>query len=391
MTSDRTPYSLDVFAAAKLEQMEARQARRHLVTTARSSKAAVTRSETEEGLISFSCNDYLGLSQHPAVIAAAQQASEQYGVGSGASRLITGNHPLFTELETQLAQMKNTQDCLVFGSGYLANIGIIPAICGPKDLLLVDELAHACINAGGQLSGAKLIRFKHNDMDDLSRHLKSIRKNHDHCLIVTDGVFSMDGDLAPLPDMRQLANQHNAWLMSDDAHGLGVVGNGRGSAHAFTPAVPIDLHMGTLSKAVGGYGGYVCASHTVCELLRNRARSMVFSTGLAPMNVAAALAALNIIQQDPELCATPTHKAALFCAQLGLAPAQSPIVPLILKTNQAVLEASEKLLSHGFLVSAIRPPTVPENTARLRFAFSAEHKDEDILRLAELVADIICT
>ena len=146
-------------------------------------------------MISFSCNDYLGLSQHPDVIAAAQQATREYGTGAGASRLITGNHPLFTELEAQLADMKGSQDCLVFGSGYLANIGIIPALCGPKDLLLVDELAHACINAGGQLSGAKLIRFRHNDMNDLAAHLQTERQHHDHCLIVTDGVFSMDGDL----------------------------------------------------------------------------------------------------------------------------------------------------------------------------------------------------
>ena len=176
--------------------------------------------------------------------------------------------------------------------------------------------------------------------------------------------------------------------MSDDAHGLGVVGGGRGSAHAFTPAVPVDLQMGTLSKAVGGYGGYVCASRTVCELLRNRARSLVFSTGLAPMNVAAAKAALHIIRHEPDLCALPVKKAALFCAHTGLAPPQSPIVPLILKTNQAVLQASQALLSQGFLVSAIRPPTVPVNTARLRFAFSADHRDDDIVRLAELVADI---
>ncbi|MGC6512545.1 MAG: 8-amino-7-oxononanoate synthase [Parvibaculales bacterium] len=389
MTADRTPSSLDAFAATKLEQLELRQARRFLVSTTRGPQAAASRPDSADGLISFSCNDYLGLSQHPKVITAAQQATETYGTGAGASRLITGNHPLFAELESQLAALKGTRDCLVFGSGYLANIGIIPALCGPKDLLLVDELAHACINAGGQLSSAKLIRFKHNDMTDLAQLLEVQRPHHDHCLIVTDGVFSMDGDLAPLPEIRRLADQHDAWVMSDDAHGLGVVGGGRGSAHAFTPAVRVDLHMGTLSKAVGGYGGYVCASRTVCDLLRNRARSLVFSTGLAPMNVAAASAALNIIHTQPELCSLPVEKAALFCRHLGLEPPQSPIVPIILKTNEAVMQASETLLSHGFLVSAIRPPTVPENTARLRFAFCADHREEDIARLAQQVAGIL--
>ena len=388
MTSNRKQTSLDAFATAKLNQLEKSHARRFLTTTHRQPNARLEQNQTTDALISFSCNDYLGLSHHPEVIEAAQLATQNYGTGAGASRLITGNHPLFGELETLLAKLKGTQDCLIFGSGYLANIGIIPAFCGPQDLIIVDELAHACIHAGGKLSGAKLIQFKHNDMNDLEHQLKTHRTDFDKCLLVTDGVFSMDGDLANLPVMRQLADKFHAWLMTDDAHGLGVVGQGRGSAHAFGAAVPVELQMGTLSKAVGGYGGYVCASRAVCEFLRNRARSLVFSTGLAPMNIAAAIAALHIIKRDPALCARPQQKAALFCENLGLAPPQSPIVPIIFRTNEAVLKASEELKMKGFLVSAIRPPTVPENTARLRFAFSAAHQDADILRLAEAVASM---
>ncbi len=392
MTFENENQTLNSFALNKLAQLEKKKARRFFKTTERKTQAKAKRqaqkNDTANDLISFSCNDYLGLCHHPDVIKAAQEAVLQFGVGAGASRLVTGNHPLFEELETLLAEIKSTEDCLVFGSGYLANIGIIPALCGAKDLLLIDELAHACINAGGQLSAAKTIRFKHNDMADLAAHLKTQRTRYDKCLIATDGVFSMDGDLAPLPKLRRLADKYETWLMSDDAHGIGVVGQGRGSAHAFEPAVHVDLQMGTLSKAVGGYGGYICASRAVCEFLRNRARSMVFSTGLPPMNVAAAIASLNIIKSNPELCALPTQYAALFCEKLGLPPAQSPIVPVIMGTNEATLNASETLLKEGFLVSAIRPPTVPENTARLRVAFSAEHQINDILRLADLMATL---
>lgn len=379
-TKNKQPGSLDNFCAEKLTTLESKSARRFFVETNRQAEAQTLRDD--KTFISFSCNDYLDLSHHPKLIKAAQQAAADYGVGAGASRLVTGNHPLFGKLEGKLAGLKNTEDCLVFGSGYLANIGIIPAFAGAEDLLLIDELAHACINAGAQLAGARVIRFAHNDMADLEQHLTTHRANYRNCLILTDGVFSMDGDLAPLPHLRQMADTHNAWLMTDDAHGIGVIGGGHGSTHAFSPAVKVDIQMGTLSKAIGGYGGYVCASHHVCEFLRNRARSMVFSTGLPPMNIAAAMAALDVIAEDAELRDAPLRKARLFCNLVGLAEPQSPIVPVIFKTNEAVLVASTRLAEQGFLVVAIRPPTVPENTARLRIAFNANHKDTDIRRLA---------
>ncbi len=379
--------SLDLYCTGKLDGLAAGDLKRQPVVTRRTGGARVLRAA--ETYISFSCNDYLGLSQHPQVIAAAQEAIVGHGAGAGASRLITGNHKLFDELEIRLAHLKETEDCLVFGSGYLANIGLIPALAREGDLILVDELAHACIHGGCRLSDARTVRFAHNDMDRLAGLLEERRGGHDKCLIVTDGVFSMDGDLAPLPEMRELADRHDAWLVTDDAHGIGVVGGGQGSGHAFDPPVMADIQMGTLSKAVGSYGGYVCASHVVCDYLRNRARSFVFSTGLPPSAAAAAIAALEIIAndiaRDKELVNRPLKKAALFCERAGLPAPASPIVPVLTGDVQAALDISERLKTQGFLVVAIRPPTVPAGTSRLRVALSAVHDDKDIIRLAELV------
>ncbi len=198
-------------------------------------------------LISFSCNDYLGLTHHPAVKAAAVAAIETYGAGAGASRLVTGDHPLFGELERRLAVMKGAEAACIFGSGYLANTGIIPTFLGPGDLVLIDELAHACIWAGARLSAAEVLAFRHNDLADLANKLAVARTGARHALVATDGVFSMDGDVAPLDAISRVARDHDAWLMVDDAHGLGVLGGGAGTARLF-PEARIDLHMGTLSK-----------------------------------------------------------------------------------------------------------------------------------------------
>lgn len=377
---------LDSFCADKLAKMEARSGRRKLAVTRRRSQARANREDRpDHDLISFSCNDYLGLSQHPDVIAATRDAAAQYGTGAGGSRLITGNHPLFTTLEKKLADIKKTEDCVVFGSGYMTNIGLVPALATAGDLILVDELAHACLYAGGQLSSAEMMRFKHNDMADLERLLGAHRQNFEKCLILTDGVFSMDGDLAALPELRQLADRHQCWLVTDDAHGLGVIGNGRGSAHAFSPAVYPDIQMGTLSKAVGGYGGYICASHVVCEFLRNRARSFVYSTGLPPINIAGATAALDIIMSDEALREHPLRMARLFCELMDMPAPASPIVPVIIGDNDRALNLSNKLAEAGYLVGAIRPPTVPAGSARLRVTFSAGHQESDIEKLAALI------
>jgi len=375
--------SLNEFAGDKLAGLEARRLRRRLVETERFGAAEARRDG--RALISFCCNDYLNLSHHPDVKRAAIAATERYGAGAGASRLVTGNHPLFRDLEQRLAALKGTEDACVFGSGYLANLGIVPSLVGPRDMILADELSHACLLAGGGLSGAAMHRFRHNDMGHVRDLLDEHRARHPRCLILTDGVFSMDGDLAPLAEMQVLAEAHDAWLLSDDAHGIGVMGGGRGSAHAHGNAAAPPLQMGTLSKAIGSYGGYLCASQPVIDLMRTRARTLIYSTGLPPSAVAASLAALDIIENDLEFCRRPIENARRFASALGLAEPQSPIVPLVLGGAEAALTASRELTESGFLVSAIRPPTVPDGTARLRFTFTASHDGPTIDRLAEIV------
>jgi 8-amino-7-oxononanoate synthase len=217
--------------------------------------------------------------------------------------------------------------------------------------------------------------------------LKTHRAAHEHVLILTDGVFSMDGDLAPVPQLLSLAQDYDAWLMTDDAHGLGVVAGGHGSSFAGATHAPVPLQMGTLSKAVGSYGGYLCASAPVIELMRNRARTLVYSTGLPPSVVAASIAALELIEREPDYCARPLAKARAFTRMLGLPEAQSPIVPVIVGSEDKALAASHLLAEHGFFVSAIRPPTVPPGTARLRLTFTAQHAGDDIARLAKIVRD----
>ena len=378
-------HSLDAFAQAKLDALEKRNLRRALAETAREDGVWVERGGRR--LLSFSCNDYLNLSQHPTIKAAVMTAVQEYGAGAGASRLITGNHPLYAELEARLARMKQTEAAVVFGSGYLANAGIAPVLVGPEGLVLIDELAHACLFAGAQLSRGRVVKFRHNDVAHVRVLLAQHRNEYDRALILTDGVFSMDGDLAPLAELNDIAQAHDAWLMSDDAHGLGVVGGGHGSSVATGAHVP--LQMGTLSKAVGAYGGYLCASAPVIELMRNRARTLVYSTGLPPAIVAASIAALDFINSEPEYCAQPLKKAKHFAQTLGLPEAQSPIVPIVIGGEDETLAASRLLADHGFLVAAIRPPTVPAGTARLRFTFTAQHPDEEVARLAGLVREHI--
>ncbi|HTQ13483.1 MAG TPA: 8-amino-7-oxononanoate synthase [Rhizomicrobium sp.] len=370
---------LDRFAQDKLAALDARNRRRRLTETAREDGLWVVRAGRR--LLSFSCNDYLNLTHHPKVKAAAAEAVLAWGAGAGASRLVTGNHPLFAALEARLARFKGTEAACVFGSGYLANAGIVPAFVGEGDLLLVDELSHSCLWAGARLSRAAVGTFRHNDVAHAEELLKDRRREHANALIVTDSVFSMDGDLAPLRELAALARGHDAWLMSDDAHGLGVLGGGRGAAHG----AGVDLNMGTLSKALGSHGGYVCASSPAIEWIGTRARTLIYSTGLPPANAAAALAALDIIEADPALTARPLARAQAFTRMLDLPLAQSPIVPVVLGEEAAALEAQRVLEREGVLAVAIRPPTVPAGTARLRLAFTAGHSEDDVARLAALV------
>jgi 8-amino-7-oxononanoate synthase len=374
--------SLDEYACRKLAAMDDARLRRTPVVTARE---GIYARRGNRRLISFSCNDYLNLSQHPAVIKAAIEATKRYGVGAGGSRLVTGNHPLYVELESRLARLKLTDAACVFGSGYLATAGIIPALAGQDDLILVDELSHACMHAGAKLSGAAVHRYRHCEVAHAQALMTMHRAKHPHALIVTDGVFSMDGDLAPLHDLAELAQRFDAWLLADDTHGLGVVGGGRGSSFANGGPVDVPLQMGTLSKAIGAYGGYLCASQAVIDLMRTRARTFIYSTGLPPPTIAAAIAAIDVIEHQPDYVGEPLRKAKLFARALNLPEPQSAIVPVILGTADAALAAAQSLEEEGFLVVPIRPPTVPPGTARLRFAFTAQHPDTDIERLAASV------
>jgi len=379
--------SLDAFAQDKLDDLERRHLRRALADTVREDGIWVERDGKR--LLSFSCNDYLNLTQHPTIKQAAIAAIETYGAGAGASRLVTGNHPLFRQLEARLARIKQTDAAVVFGSGYLANAGIIPVLIGRDGLVLADELSHACLFAGAQLSRGLLVPFRHNDVAHARELLRQRRAAHERTLIVTDGVFSMDGDLAPLADLVALAAEYDAWLMSDDAHGLGVVGGGRGSSDAGTSHIRVPLQMGTLSKAVGAYGGYLCASTPVIDLIRNRARTLIYSTGLPPACVAAAIAALDLIEREPGYAALPLKKAKAFTQAAGLPEAQSPIVPVIVGEEETTLAASRLLADAGFLAAPIRPPTVAAGTARLRLTFTAQHPNDAIVRLATIVRNKI--
>lgn len=369
--------SLDAFARAKLAVLDAGGLRRTLVRTRRLDGPWVERNGKR--YLSFSCNDYLNLTNHPAVKAAATEAIALYGTGAGASRLVTGDHPLMEELEGRLAAFKGTEAACVFSTGYAANTGTIPTFVGERDHLFIDERAHACIWAGARLSGAEAQAFRHNDLVDLERRLSAADPRGAR-LIVTEGVFSMDGDVAPLTALAKVAERYGAWLMTDDAHGVGVLAEGRGS-NALFPAARIDLQMGTLSKALASSGGYVCGSKAAIDLIKTRARSFVYSTGLPPASASAALAALEVIEARPELCALPLAKASLLTRAANLPEAESAIVPIILGEPQTALDAQAALEAEGFLVVAIRPPTVAAGTSRLRIAVTSGHPDADIERL----------
>ncbi len=372
-------HSLDEFARTKLGALAAQSLRRELVATDRISATEVIRHGRR--LVSFSCNDYLGLAHDPRIKAAAAAAVARYGAGAGASRLVSGNHPLLEQVEARLARRKGKPAALVFGSGYLANIGLPGAFAGTGDLILIDELAHASMHAGARLSGARVLRFRHNDLHHLADLLARERPAMHRVLILTERIFSMDGDQAPLGDMVRLADRNDAWVLADDAHGLGVAEH--------DGDVPLD--MGTLSKALGSYGGYVCASEPVVALLHSRARSFVYSTGLPPASAAAALAALDIMDAEPDRCARPRLLARRFAQALHLPAPASAIVPLIVGEAERVLSLSAALERAGFLVVAIRPPTVPAGRARLRFTFSAAHTDAQVDALIDAVTNIMST
>ncbi len=338
-------------------------------------------------LLDFSSNDYLALSEHPALIAAASEALHRYGTGAGAARLMSGNFPVHQELEQAVAALKGQEAALLFGSGYGANVGIIAALMGRDDIIFTDRLNHASIYDGCRLAGAKLARFRHNDLDHLTELLAS-RRGKGGALIVVESVYSMDGDCAPLRELVRLKERYDCLLMVDEAHATGVFGaHGGGMIEEAGVAGGVDLAMGTFGKALGSYGAYVAASRQMIDFLVNRARSFVFSTALPPAVAAASLAAVRLIRQEPGLRQELHSRVALFkeCLRQGgisadLGPSQ--IIPLQLGASAKAMAMAERLRTQGLFVPAVRPPTVPEGTARLRFSITRHLGEVDLAAAA---------
>ena len=367
----------------KLKKLDKLFIKRELILSERKSNAKIIRNNKK--LISFSCNDYLGLTQHREVINANINATKKYGTGAGASRLISGNHNLYKTLEDNLAKFKKGESACVFGSGFLTNIGVIPAITSKNDLLLYDELSHASTNLGIKLCKANSIKYKHNNINHLIKILNKKRKKYKNCFVFTEGVFSMDGDRAKLNEISELSKTYNFAIILDDAHGFGVLGNGKGSQFEFKPNPKIFLQMGTLSKAIGSYGGFIVAPKVVIDIIHNKARSLIYTTGLPPGTIAASIKSLEIIKNNKKLVNKPIKNATFFTKLLNLPEPESCIVSIIVKTEQKALNISKFLEDNGYYVGAIRPPTVPKNTSRLRFTFTSMHTKKDVINLANLV------
>ena len=372
--------SLIEFITPKITKAKDNNLYRNPINTIRNRDIYIQRGGLD--LVSFCCNDYLGMASNEEVIEASIKATKEYGMGAASSRYITGNNPLYQELEDRLANFKNTEDAMVFGSGYLANIGTIPALMSRPDIIIADKLIHACMIDGAILSGAKFLRFRHNDLAHLEELLIKHRDEYRNCLILTETIFSMDGDSSPLVKIVDLCVKYDSWLMSDDAHGLGII------KHKIDSNIPY-IQMGTLSKSVGTYGGYVCGSKELIEYLRNYSRSGIYNTALPPSVLSASIKSLDIISKNPELGDIVIKKANLFTDVLNIQEAESAIIPIIIGKSDDAINAAHKIEEEGFLVSAIRPPTVPTNTARLRVTFSVKHKDEQIKELANIMNNLI--
>ncbi len=340
-------------------------------------------------LLNLSSNDYLGLSQDPRLIDAAQKAAARWGVGAGASRLVAGHLALHREVEDKLAAFKGTEAAVIFSTGYMANLGTISALAGPGDTVFCDKLNHASIYDGIKLSGATLARFPHRDMDRLENLLQKAGPGKK--LIVTDSVFSVDGDLAPLKDLVDLKERYGAALMIDEAHATGVLGpGGAGLAEELGLAQRVEVHMGTFSKALGSLGGYVAGDRRLIDYLLNRARSFIYSTAMPPPVLGAIGAAVNIVTREPErrsylLDEAKSFRETLTQAGFDLLGSETQIVPVLVGENARTLEFAGCLRERGLLAVAFRPPTVTPGRARVRFSLSAAHSREDLAAARETI------
>jgi 8-amino-7-oxononanoate synthase len=344
-------------------------------------------------MLNFASNDYLGLAGDERLKQAAIDAIAHYGTGSTGSRLLSGERPIHQALETAIAQWKQTEAAIVFSSGYTANLGAITALVGVKDLILGDEYNHSSLKNGAKLSGARVFDYTHAAVSHLRLLLAQHRSQYRRCLIVTDGVFSMDGDVCPLPEILALATEFSCMVLVDDAHGTGVLGTtGAGCVeHLGCSNIPL-VHMGTLSKALGSLGGYVAGSAALIDFLRNRAATWIYTTALSPADAAAALAAIQVVQAEPErrnqlwARVVQLQTALKQSSPLPVLPSESPIVCLQLPNAESALQSSQHLMALGIFAPAIRPPTVP--TSRIRISVMATHTPEQIEQVVEAIATL---
>ncbi len=341
--------------------------------------------------LNFASNDYLGLAGDPRLATAAAAAVATYGTGSTGSRLLSGHRPIHRELEQAIAQLKGTDDAIVFSSGYLANLGTLAALVDHRDLIVADQYNHSSLQMGARLSGAAIAVYDHNNVDQLQHHLAELRPQYRRSIVVTDSVFSMDGDLCPLPEILAIADQWDSMVMVDEAHGTGVLGKTGGGAVEYLGCRQQPMvQAGTLSKAFGSLGGYVTGSAALIDFLRNRTATWIYTTGLSPADAAAARAAIAILTQEPERL-TQLEENATYLRQcldqlpkIKRLPSASPIVCIQVKDAATVLALGQHLKQQGIFASAVRPPTVP--TSRLRMTVMATHTKQDIDRLVAGIA-----
>lgn len=349
-------------------------------------------------IILLCSNNYLGLADHPEIKRAAIEAIGRYGVGAGASRLVSGNMELHMELEERLARFKGTEASLVFNSGYHANIGIISSLVGRGDIIFADKLNHASIVDACILSRAEVRRYPHCDLDVLERFLKTASRTTHHAsrrLIVTDGIFSMDGDITPLREISELADRYGCMLMVDDAHATGVLGvNGKGSLEHFGIEKPNIIQMGTLGKALGGFGAFVAGSKTLIDYLINTARPFIYTTALPPVVCAASIRALEIIEREPLLRKGLWDRVEYFRkglkdAGLNTMMSETQIIPVFIGDADRTMEVSRRLLERGVFIQGIRPPTVPEGMSRLRVTLMANHSWDDLRYAIDCIKEVV--
>ena len=350
-------------------------------------------------VINLASNNYLGLTTHPKLREAAIAATKKYGVGPGAVRTIAGTMKLHIELEEKIARFKNVEACVVFQSGFTANAGTVSAILGKEDFIISDELNHASIIDGARLSRAKVLVFGHKNLTHAEEHLQSVANQPGHKLLITDGVFSMDGDIGPLPGLCDLAEKYGAIMMVDDAHASGVLGrNGRGTIDHFNVHGRVDIQVGTLSKAIGAIGGYVCGSRDLIEFLYHRARPFLFSTSHPPSVTATCIAAFDVLEQEPERIERLWKNTKFFKKELGdlgfniggvnTPASETPITPIIIGDGKLTMDFSRELFNEGVFATGIAFPTVPEGKARIRTIISSEHTQAQMEKALEVLGRV---